>query len=372
MIFNGKIVADLGNSTTRAVVAFRGQSLQVELSNHFILLPQGYTIPREYRNVNTTVFKHANDFVANGEIEMEFDGALAPVGKMPKYEQITTKYSIILLIIKLINKVCTDLGDIDIQSEDNEWHFDVSVLLPAFQHQIGKKKMVEYIQSIKEVRSEFPVKYSIPVFIDKVDVFPEGAAAYTATIFKWNNGRLTAVEENTKFKKGYVLVCDIGAGTTDIVLIKDSKCILSTKASIEIGGNKVKYFLSQFILTEYGFAPSDLEKVIETGVMEDGNKVIDVSDLIDKAKVETVKILKSRIATYLDNQSISPRELRGVLFVGGGTLPTVRDGVEVSTSISALILQILKEQAPQIEQIKLGVNPRYANLEGLKITAQVV
>lgn len=372
---NVQLLVDLGNSETRAIVTYMGKSKRIIASNRFCELGANYVIPEEYRNNNTIAFCNDSIYFANGElVETEFPNkGVVPTGLQDKSVQATSKYSIILLMIKAVNLLSGDMG---VRPADINWVFSVAVLLPPFEQDkrntdltSGKELMTDLIRSITQITCVSPVKYSIPIAIKDIKILPEGVVAFTAAMFDKKDGSIVANVENEKYKKGYCIVIDIGAGTTDCVIVKDGRIIMATKETIKKGGNLVKRTCRTLIRRKYNATPSSMDEIIETGVYQHGNDTLVVDDLLEEAKKDYAEKVLQDIIAYLEEKDVPVEELRGVLTVGGGSLPTVRHGVVVSKPMSEPLVELLKQFSPSIERINLNVNPRYANLEGLSILA---
>lgn len=364
-----KVLVDLGNSQTRAILVVKNRRISVELSNKFAVLPEQYVVDSDYRNNRTSVFVYEGDYIANGEIvDVEFsDKYYRPAGFNNKSEQIVTSYTISLLLIRAISLLSGDMG---MRPEDIEWHFTIAVLLPPFEHDTKRALMEKRIADIKEVSAFLPTQFRVPIFLDKVLALPEGIVAYTTAMFMETNGVLHEVEENAKFKQGYVVIIDIGAGTTDLAVVKNGKFMLSTKESFLKGGNTVESECRKNIRRKYNFSPSDMQTVISRGIVVRGNEVIDVSDILDNAKMEYARSIMLMITEYLEGVSVPVREIKGILLVGGGSLSAVNDGKVVSAPMSEPLLKVFRELSPSAELVSLhGVNPRMANIEGLSIMA---
>lgn len=370
---NVTILVDLGNSETRADIMYMGKSTTVNVPNRFCDLRGNYVIPEEYRNNDSIVFCNDGVYLANGElVTMEFPKrGFIPIGLRNKSEQITSKYSIILLMIKAINMIS---GDIGVKPGDVNWVFNIAVLLPPFEQDkrsndqpSGKEAMTDLIRSITQISSVSPVKYNVPVAIKEIKVLPEGVVAFTAAMFNEDGGNISVNTNNEKYKQGYCIVLDIGAGTTDMVIVRDGKFVMSTKETFRKGGNMVESACKTLIRRKYNVSPSDMKEIVETGVYKHGNESLIVDDLLEEAKRNYAESVLQDIIAYLGEKDIPVQELKGVLTVGGGSLPTMRDNVVVCEPMSQPLIELLKQFSPSIEQIKIDVNPRYANLRGLHI-----
>ena len=95
--------------------------------------------------------------------------------------------------------------------------------------------------------------------------------------------------------------------------------------------------------------------------------MIDVSHLVTSAKDMYSKLLMTHIQSYLERMSISMREVKGILVIGGGSLPSTRDGKVVSPAMSDVLISYFKNLSPNISLMNTdGKNPRLLNIEGLQ------
>jgi len=70
---------------------------------------------------------------------------------------------------------------------------------------------------------------------------------------------------------------------------------------------------------------------------------------------------------YLERMTISLKEVKGVLVVGGGSLPTIRENQVVSPAMSEVLIKYLQNLAPNLKVMSTSnINPRLLNIEGLK------
>lgn len=360
------LLIDLGNSETRMTLLVGDKERSTILSNRFAALPPSYRVPEEYNNSKTSILEYKGTYYANARLaEREFVGQLIrPYAVEYKTDQIVTEISLNLVflhaLIQLSEAYATPIDNLEVT-------FDVSVLLPPLEHDTQNEKMEQMVRSITKVKSILPFQVERSFEIGEVKVLPEGVAAYFAVIFKEAFGALVEVEENKEFQEGYVMILDIGAGTTDVVLIKDTELLLNSKESFKRGGNTVESNLIAEINRKYKFKPQDIKRVINTGLLAEGGVVHDISDLLTEAKVKYTRILLPELSTYLERMSISLKEVKGILLAGGGSLPTIRDGVVVSNAMSKVLLEELQNKAPNTKIVStLELDPRYLNITGLK------
>lgn len=360
------LLIDFGNSETRVTLVGNNNSKTFVLSNRFAVLPSGYVIPAEYKNNKSNILCVSNCYYANGHLaDREFQGELIrPSALQRKSEQLVTEVSLNLAVIKAVSELAAGSG---ITVSELEPTFDVSVLLPPMEHDTSVDAMRTLIKNVKSVNSFLPEQFECAVTIGDVKVLSEGVTAFFGVYYKEENDELVEVEENSKYGDGHILILDIGAGTTDVVMIKDLELVLDSKDTFNLGGNMVEGELKKLIRKNYGFTPNDVSNVVATGQLIDGASYVDVADLVTKAKDTYSKRLLENIKTYLERMSMSMREVKSVLVIGGGSLPSVRDGVVVSPAMSDVLVNYLKELSPNISMMNIGdKNPRMLNIEGLQ------
>lgn len=365
---NVTLLVDLGNSETRAEIVFNGKSVKAEIPNSYCELHENYTIPEDYRNDDSTVFVCDGEYIANGEIVAhEFvRHEMRPTGLKHKSEQITSKYSIIMVMTRAIALISGNLGSIP---TDINWVFDIACLLPpdeqSSKDDVGKMK--DMISEITEVHCASPINYKVPVSIKDVRIFPEGVVAYTAAMFTMKDGKAVANADNLKYRQGYTLVMDIGAGTTDLAMVFNGKFVAASKTTIKTGGNYVEKTCKKEIRRKFGNAPTDMTEIIEKGVYTRGNERIIMDDVLIRAKKDFAAELNKEIIEYLEVTQIPVHELKGLLVIGGGAIATERDGKVISESLAYPLCENIKSMAKSVELIKTDINPRFANIEGLHI-----
>lgn len=365
---NVTLLVDLGNSETRAEVIYSGRSVKLEIPNAYYVLHENYTIPEDYRNDDSTVFGCDGEYIANGElVSHEFSTrSMRPTGRNKKSAQITSKYSIMTVMIKAIAIISGNMATIP---TDINWVFDVACLLPP-DEQSNKddvSNMKSMISDITEIQCVSPINYKVPVSIKEIRIFPEGVVAYTAAMFSMKDGKVVANAENMKYRQGYTLVMDIGAGTTDFAMVFNGKFVAASKTTIQIGGNFVEKTCKREIRLQYSNAPTDMTEVIEKGVYTRGNERIIVDDILVRVKQEFAAVLNKEIVEYLEVTQIPVHELKGLLVIGGGAIATERDGKIISESLAYPLCESIRSMAKSVEFIKIDVNPRFANIEGLHI-----
>ena len=394
MILKAGLLLDFGNSATRVIVISGNKKYRFDMSNRFAGLPTGYQINNKYANGASTVFLANNMYYANGQIvDREFSGtALRPSSLQSKTEQLTTELSIHLAIIKALS-ILSQAYNVPVSTLDVT--FTVSALLPPLDHEMNEERLADLFRKVTEVKAVLPAHLEANVKIEPaVNVYSEAVAAFFGAFYfeqnvvenPQNEGKslekgdvlvldsgahivLEEVPNNKKFSQGYVLVLDIGAGTTDIALFLDMELIESSKDTFNRGGNTVKSIVSNEIRKKHGYAPTPqmMEDIIRTGRLAESGETHDVAPIVTSAKEQYSKATMEDIRQYLERMSVALPIVKGLLVAGGGALATIdENGNEVSPAMAEVLIQYLKTLAPRLEALDTkGKNLRELNIDGL-------
>lgn len=365
MKVNAGILIDFGNSETRMTILINGKAKTMALPNRFAALSPGYSIPSEYNNDKTNVLCVSGAYYACGALaDREFAGQLLrPSSMQMKSEQLVTEITLNLVYITALTELSKGSG---MAISEIEPTFSVSVVLPPMEHDTHIEQMKDLIKRVNSVTSYIPHEFTSKITVDSVKVLPEGVAAFFGVYYNEADNALVEVYENVQYATGNVLILDIGAGTTDVVIIRDTELVLDSKDTFNLGGNTVEGQLRKLIRQKYGYTPNDVSRIVETGELLDGSIVHDVSDLVTASKDMYSKMLMTHITSYLERMMISIREVKGLLVCGGGSLPSVKDGKTVSPAMSDVLIHYFKELSPNISLMNIGnKNPRLLNIQGL-------
>ena len=399
------LLIDFGNSETRVIVTTSKRSYQFNLSNRFAELPLDYRPNKKYVNKDSLVFAlpaqapdgtpYYRRFASGKLAEVEFGGYLmSPSPNKGKTEQLTTHLTLNLAIIHAIvclsNAEAVPVPQLDVK-------FDVSVLLPPRDHKAKEELMRKIVHDCTVVRPMLPYSFERTFTINSVNVYSESVAAFFGAMFKEvgarhipendnlslvdgdiilldNNPNMTVeiVDENQVFQDGYVLVIDIGAGTSDVALFKDIELIEHSRETFPKGGKLVEAEVIQLINAKYGYEPEFNPSIIAEAQFKEGIDLVDVSELVEEAKKRYSEQMRAWLDGYINRMQVNMRDIGGVLIVGGGALPSIRqvddEEVVVASAMSDILVAYLKELAPRIRLLNLdGKNLRYLNIDGLKI-----
>lgn len=389
---NAVLVLDLGNSETRGIVMYDGENKgkysdkYFTLSNRFAEVSADYIPSVDYSDATSTILKantsvdgvKVDGYYANGEVQLrEFNiGPLRPSATEKKYSSITSALSFELAMLHAY-KALAELEGVSDFRELAEVEWTVNILLPPGDLEAGKMKIIDLIKGVTKIECTYP-KVEMPLNIKRVVVLPEGFCAYIATVYDKGSvirkGAKQLLSETT-------LIFDIGAGTTDIAVVKDNKIINVTMHSIDRGGNNVTQLVKKAIRTECGglvLPESEIAQGIIDGYVKDGSKQVQIANIVNTAKDEVAKYLISDVQSYLEETEFPVRSIGKILVCGGGAINSSNTGG--TKALSDAIITYLKRLAPYVELVPLPrdsetgeeLSPRELNVRGASILAALM
>ena len=375
------LVMDIGNSSTKAMVKFgnnkdgKPRTKMFELSNCFGNIETGmidsYLRNETYKDDTSRIFVHNGDTYCNGEICMAEFGAVAdrPTALEKKYESFISTLTVKNALCKAY-ECLADITQNDLDGIEVNWNF--VVLLPPDDIEAGSKAMAELIKGVKSIEFLKP-KLKTDISINKISIFPEGFAAFIAVLY----------EPAMTVRTGYeylvadgvsTLVVDIGAGTTDFMLIRGKNVVNSTRFTREVGGNNVHQRLRR-AMKQSGITLSDAaaREGCETGYIYSGAKKYDVIAQIAQAKRQVSRQLVDAIKEFFEDNMIPIQSINNILICGGGAEDSKVDGIE---PISKYVFEFLQNVSKDIGLVELPmdengerVSSRLLNIIGAGILA---
>lgn len=376
MNFKVGLMVDLGNSETRVKVMTGGKVHDLKFSNTFAKLPDNYRVPKDYvRRGGSTLFCVGTTWYANGRIvDQEFSESLIrPTSSRLKSVQMTTELSFhlifaqVLLYLASVNNCTVDQCNVS---------YKIKVLLPPAEEDnaANTDRFINTVTGIKEIFVSVPQKFKAAVNITSVEVFPEGLMAFFGAFFEEKNGALNIRPENQKFREGNVLVLDIGAGTTDMVILQNCSLVVNSKMTFPIGGTFVGNLVRAYVKREYGIDLNavNLQKAVSTCQLRiSADDVVDVSDFVNRAKMDYAQKMLKNLREYAETSEIPLNNIFGLLVVGGGSLSAVYEGKELSAAMADILVDFVRELSPRIALLDThGLDNRYLNLHGLWLMNQ--
>lgn len=400
---NATLVVDLGNSSTKGMVLFGKDSQtgkfrerRFDLSNQFAMVSSDYVVPSDYSDTTSTVLtidgevngKPVKGTYCNGEVQQKEKptGILRPTATRKKYELDTTALSFELAFLYGCKAIMNMSRVNDYSQLDITWK--VVTLLPPGDVDEGKDKIESIIRSIKKIETSYPV-CSTDINIDKVAVLPEGYCAYIGVVY--DKGHI--YRPDYKFlNEETVIIFDVGAGTTDCMLVKNGKLVQTSKHTVNKGGNNVLQIVKRDLeLQGLELEESDIQNGIIKGYVKDGSKQMPIADIVNKAKSEVASIIIEDFTGYLERTDMKVRSIGYVLVCGGGSMndsdcpdikPLSEDLVNNFKELSpnASLIDIPKhivskpdeEEEGTYKKVEEQISPRDLNLIGASILAELI
>ena len=356
------LVIDLGNSSTKGLVLFgknaktgKYNKRKFDIPNVFSPVSGDYEVPDEYSEETSSVLCidsaiNGVDLSGNyctGEIQQkEFPSStIRPSATRKKYECESTPLSLRMAFLYAYRCIMDMNKTRDYGSVDVTWK--VITLLPPGDIEQGKAAILSLVDEIKSIDFVFP-EVHIDIKIDKSVVLPEGYCAYIATVF--NEGQ-SFREDYEYLSHETVLVFDIGAGTTDIILVKDNKLVQNSKHTIQQGGNNVYQLVRRKLqLKGLDLDEADVRKGVIEGYVKDGSKKIQIIDIVNDAKTTIAQKIVTQIQDFLELTDIKARSVGYLVACGGGAM---RDSnCDAIIPLSEKVIEFFKGLSPNAELVQ--------------------
>ena len=381
-----KIAIDLGASQTRVMAAQQGSEVKV-LPNTYVSVEIGTDVRLERvdgpleSNLDVSISRltaREEDMyfpvrVLLGELAARHSTRLRqPQALEPKHLQQINYCSILTALATQV----IDLG-MDLKKQQN---VELYLALPPVE--VRADGLVEYIEDVLKDRFavEFPLdNVSVDLNITKIHVFEESRLACIAYSF---NEDLTPTELGKEIHNNQmtVLSVDIGASTTDLVIIKNGTYRENSGATIKRGGNFIAAELRNLVEQKHKFQPTteDIAVAVTTGTLKKGANVLDVTDLLKQAKDTCAKEMIADIEDYFTRQAISPNSIEVVLVSGGGSMASYKVEAGKNKETTEPFAFYLERELKALSDLRVEyfsanseTSPREANIIGLIIRARV-
>lgn len=362
------LILDLGNSQNRLIVQYgKRKSEPVVFPNFFAQIPEGYSVPNEY--LSSGLDDEPSYFFEKVEGVNYASGMLAarefatklirPTSSVVKYESNTSRLSIHMAFAHAYMELARLCGA-RIEDFDVEW--DVIVCLPAVDFGM-RHKMETLIREIEYISFRLPLEIKQEVRLGRISIVPEAMSAFFAVVF----------DRNQKLRKEYahltnatVMVMDIGAGTTDVCIIKNFKMVDNSRDTIRQGGNNVQQLVRKALRADNIIISSQvIEEGVVTGTVLDGSRSVDITDKVVAAKSEVAHAIVAGMTEILETIEFNPRDIGYLLTIGGGSLSGD------TPPISEPLVEYMKSLSPHISNLPVpeDVDARLLNVIGASIMA---
>ena len=398
---NAILVVDLGNSSTKGKVLFGKDSQtgkyrerKFDIPNVFAPIDENYEVSGDYDDTTSTILRVDAELngrsikgcFCNGELQEKEKPlcTIKPSASDKKYNLDSTVLSYRLAFLFACKAIMNMQRVSDYNQLDISW--TVVTLLPPGDLEEGKAPITNIINDIKEINAVYP-SANIPIKVNKTVVLPEGYCAYIGVVYDIGH----TFRADYKFLTGEsVLVVDIGAGTSDILLIKNNKLVQNSKYTITQGGNNVYQLVRRSLRVKgLDIDDSDIKQGIIKGIVKDGSKQVPISDIVNNAKGEVAQKLISEIQDFLEVTDIKARSIGYVIVCGGGSMQD-SDCSDI-VPLSQKVIENFKILSPNCELVEIPthmvikdlpdgdtskveeqISPRELNLLGASILAEVL
>lgn len=357
------LVLDLGNSSTKVTVMF-GKDAQtgkyrertLDLSNVFAPIKEDYKVSSDYSDDTSTILKVNSELngvpivgnYCNGELQAKECplATIKPSAFKRKWDLDATVLSIRLAFLHAYKAIMNMQRVSDYTQVDIKWK--VVTLLPPGDIDAGKTEMENLIMGVTSVDSVYPEMH-FDINVTKVMVLPEGYCAYAAIVY----------DKGQTFREGYsylkdetIMIFDVGAGTTDCMIIKGNTLVQSSKHTVNQGGINVFNIVRQSLRLEgIDVDTEELQLGVIKGSIKDGAKNISIVDYVNKAKNEVAIKIVSDFQDYLSTTDIKMRSVGFVITCGGGSMSD-SECPEIEP-LSTKIIEVVKQLTPNAEIVKL-------------------
>lgn len=317
------LVVDLGNSETRVMTIFgktksgKARHRLTLLSNKFGELSDTRLLANaDYTEDNSKVFEvEGGGIFCSGEMCDIEKGTAAqrPSSSVAKYLSPITMYTMRLAFLQGY----IDVAEMSKQSLDSVNVFwNVTVLLPPSDLEMGSEKIKEKIKELGHIKFFMPEVVK-ELKIGDVKVLPEGFCAFIGETFESSTKVRTGMEEVINSS---TLVVDIGAGTTDLCIIKGARLVDGSRYSESTGGNQVFQRVNIELRKKYGknFPEDSLRDASVSGNIKVGAKLVDITKEIEIARKDVATKLSTAIKNYIESTDFSIFDIENILICGGG------------------------------------------------------
>lgn len=211
--------------------------------------------------------------------------------------------------------------------------------------------------------------------VGSVNCYEESFLAILAYFFD-----MSGKPRNTAQKYGFgnLLSLDIGASTTDLAVVSNMRYLEKSGQTFKTGGNVARDFLIDDLRALYGYdVPVDIADIaMAEGRIQMGNTYEDISQYVESAKKKFAEQVVEQIQGYFRKVNIPIQSIRAIVVSGGGSMRSEyvddqQNVVVTSKPMSDYITEELNKVCPGVEVEPYSDNPRFANITGLFIRANI-
>ena len=344
---------DLGNSATKAAVRvfdtntnqFISKNELFKLDNRFCKVDTGYVLPPDYPaktgdELDNTVLNVTGSYITSTGTTRSITGCyvngyIVENEAAPSYEIIDPdnfdkkqdKESTYLSVRLGVGEVLKRIKAAGYPTNDLEW--SMMVLLPPQDADENTKNLV--IRNLVNLGAIDIPSHAIceTVSFTNLGVSAEGQMAFFDLLFnddlKLNLAPCKVNEAVVSYAElllhNTIMVIDIGAGTTDGLIIQNGKINPSSKTTFQnLGGNDIASNVMQLLANKKTLTFAQAQQVVNTGVFKKGIQTFDAVAEVNTAKSNFVNLLNSYLNQIYKQARLRPEDVAAILIVGGGCI----------------------------------------------------
>jgi len=370
------ICVDAGSSETRI---FSFGSNKVSVHNNAVWI----NVPQELNTedfINKTAGLNGSSFDSENIIDImirKLDGSISGsiekfvnrrilAGKLAetlssKYKRLTSlkpkreqpEYYINTLVAIMLDQIACNRDYYDVK---------LNILIPPAEYISFKDSVINLMAGEYEITHNLnKQKYRIRMDKKNISIFPECYSSFANICFN-DVGKKTDLGQRLVNRR--VMVIDIGKSTSDQAGIDNMKALGYTFYSFPFGCDYIINTLIALIAEKFGgYRPSYqiAEEAQRTGLLQDGNSLIEIYDIVNKARKTFADKYIQEFLNYLDIKDIHPKSIGYLLFTGGGALA---DEGKLTTSAASMVYEGFREYSTNTQGVFVE-EPRLSNIKGL-------
>ena len=210
------------------------------------------------------------------------------------------------------------------------------------------------------------LNYELVVEINNENIFVdvEGCAAYPYYLTSGANAREKIELNKNKFN----ILYDVGAGTNNLAIIKNSKIVDDWTDTFTNAGDALLGHFSKLCARQFDGRHIERELVqqaIKTCMLSYGGEDRDVRVLVDSAKLWLSRLLYKDLMDFMQTTTIAPTAIYSIIYCGNTTRPSGSGNVIVP-SVGEYVTKLFMEVNPKIKMVLLSTISN-TNLLGLAI-----
>lgn len=223
------------------------------------------------------------------------------------------------------------------------------------QEEVKSRMAGDYMVSLP--RCNFSV--SLKIYKESILLVDEAQAAL---------GSWRMQNKNDKTQYDNVMIIDAGGRSVDLSIMFKGRLLVRGSLTGKFGGQKFIDLITEKYVNETGEnMPSRdmVQEALDTGLLQDGNSTIDITEFISKAKEEIAASIANDMSSLLDANDLRLNQLNLVLCAGRLMGETIQLEGNVVDSLAVNIEKYVKKVSPNTYVGRL--NDQFALVHGLSL-----